>query len=60
MYAIAAELGVSHSTLTRPSSGERVPPLELVCRVATAAGLRVTLGIKGPRRKKKSPIQITS
>lgn len=52
MYAIAAELGVSQSTLTRPYNGERVPPLELVCRAAAAAGLRVKITTTKPRGAK--------
>lgn len=52
LYVIAAELGVSQSTLTRPYNGERVPPLELVCRVATVAGLRVRITIPKSRGAK--------
>ena len=53
LYAIAGELGVSQSTLTRPYNGERVAPLDLVCRVATATGMRVkvtTTKAKGAKR----------
>lgn len=52
LYAIAAELGVSQSTLTRPYKGERVPPLELICRVATVAGLRVRIRMTKARGAK--------
>lgn len=60
MHAISCQPGVSQSTLPRPYGGERVPPLELVCRVATAAGLRVSLGIQRQRREKESTIQTTA
>lgn len=52
LYAIAEELGVNRSTLTRPYNGERVPPLELVCRVATVAGLRVKVSTTKARGAK--------
>lgn len=50
-YAIAAELGVSQSSLTRPYNGERVPSLELICRVGTVAGMQVKIELKKRRNR---------
>lgn len=52
MYAIAADLGVSKTSITRPYSGERVPSLEMICRVAELSGLQVSIELKKRRRPK--------
>lgn len=40
-YRIAKETGISETTLSRCSSGEMRPTLDLCCAIATLAGVRV-------------------
>lgn len=51
-HAIAKELDVNRSSITRPYNREKVPSLELLSRVAELAGLEVTIRLKKQRRSK--------
>jgi transcriptional regulator with XRE-family HTH domain len=53
-YQIAQAIGVSESTLARPYNGERLPTLELVCRVAGVVGYEIAVTAKKRRRRREN------
>jgi transcriptional regulator with XRE-family HTH domain len=44
-YRIAQETGISESALSNIASGRRRPSLEMICTIATLAGLTISVSV---------------